>query len=124
MTPPYFTMEGQEGQEYQPRPWEMWEPAGGPNAERPARIVNGRMKDAGNSYVVIFKYGSVVFLHFNQSQQEVGEGRFCIFERGGSSDAWDAGVECATAGCAARADSRVRSGGGGGVFLCITISSS
>ena len=53
----------------------MWEPAGGLNGEKPAFFTKGRMKDIGNSYVVIFDYGSVVFLHFNESQQEVGEAK-------------------------------------------------
>ena len=45
------------------------------NGEKPAFFTKGRMKDIGNSYVVIFDYGSVVFLHFNESQQEVGEAK-------------------------------------------------
>lgn len=63
---------------YQARAWDMWEPGGGrgPGAAPGGYGVGRRVgKDAGNSYVVLFDYGSVVFMHFTQQQQEV---RFSI----------------------------------------------
>lgn len=57
---------------YQARAWEMWEPRGSFRFEQAGGIGNARVKDVGNSYVVLFDYGSVVFLHFTQEQQQVG----------------------------------------------------
>lgn len=62
---------------YQARAWDMWEPGGSDSGLRGGQGVNGTVmgnrvgKAAGNSYVVLFDYGSVIFLHFTQQQQEV-----------------------------------------------------
>lgn len=70
---------------YQARAWDMWEPGGGGSS--PGLLLGGfgngmgsmvgGKREAGNSYVVLFDYGSVIFIHFTQQQQEVrreGEG--------------------------------------------------
>lgn len=52
----------------------MWDPAGG---TRPRQLrgdssnVATKTDSSGPGYVVMFDYGSVVFLHFTQQQQEV-----------------------------------------------------
>ena len=69
VAPPAFTVDSPA---YQARAWDMWEPGGTSRSDQRGGFGNGRVRDAGNSYVVIFDYGSVIFLHFNQHQQEVG----------------------------------------------------
>ncbi|CAM9297692.1 unnamed protein product, partial [Ectocarpus fasciculatus] len=66
-----------DGPAYQARAWDMWEPGGGGGSTgaglRGLGVgVGGRRvgKEAGNSYVVLFDYGSVVFIHFTKEQQE------------------------------------------------------
>lgn len=63
---------------YQARAWDMWEPGGGGSSPGlrggfgngvGSRV--GGKREAGNSYVVLFDYGSVIFIHFTQEQQEV-----------------------------------------------------
>lgn len=51
----------------------MWEPGGATNSEQgeEKKLGLAGAKETGNSYVVLFEYGSVVFLHFSQQQQEV-----------------------------------------------------
>lgn len=62
---------------YQARAWDMWEPGGAGSGLRGGLGGNRMMigntlgKAAGNSYVVLFDYGSVIFMHFTQQQQEV-----------------------------------------------------
>ncbi|CBJ33046.1 conserved unknown protein [Ectocarpus siliculosus] len=66
-----------DGPAYQARAWDMWEPGGGEGGTGAGLRVlgvgmGGRRvgKEAGNSYVVLFDYGSVVFIHFTKEQQE------------------------------------------------------
>lgn len=47
----------------------MWDPEGMPREVRGAAAAS---PDDGTSYVVMFDYGSIVFLGFTQEQQEVG----------------------------------------------------
>lgn len=65
---------------YQARAWDMWEPGGGgggggsgAGAGLRGGLGNGMGnrvgKEAGNSYVVLFDYGSVIFIHFSQQQR-------------------------------------------------------
>lgn len=67
VAPPAFTVDSPA---YQARAWDMWEPGGTSRSDQRGGFGNGRVRDAGNSYVVLFDYGSVIFLHFNQHQQE------------------------------------------------------
>eukprot|EP00903_Cladosiphon_okamuranus_P010992 g10381.t1 len=62
---------------YQARAWDMWEPGGGGSSAGLrggfSGVVGSRVggkKKAGNSYVVLFDYGSVIFIHFTKQQQE------------------------------------------------------
>lgn len=62
----------------------MWEPGGASRPEQRGGVGFARVRDTSNSYVVLFDYGSVVFLHFGQEQQEVsvegGGGQGVLYE--------------------------------------------
>lgn len=81
---------------YQARAWDMWEPGGGGsstglrggfgNGLVGSRV--GGKKKAGNSYVVLFDYGSVIFIHFTKQQQEVRRKRGEAERASQSSKKW------------------------------------
>lgn len=54
--------------------WEMWDPEGSPRPSQ-KRGSKATPLDFGLSYVVIFDYGSIVFLHFTDQQREVSGGK-------------------------------------------------
>lgn len=64
-----------------PQGWDMWDPAGG---TRPRQLrgdssnVAATTDNSSSGYVVMFDYGSVVFLHFTQQQQEVSRQKGCV----------------------------------------------